>query len=34
MTKPETPEARPVTPVEKIRTALLGYRVMTWTTGI
>ena len=34
MTTPETPEARPVTPVEKIRTALLGYRVMAWTTGI
>ena len=34
MTTPETPEARPATPVEKIRTALLGYRVMAWTTGI
>ena len=34
MTSPGTPEARPVTPVEKIRTALLGYRVMAWTTGI
>jgi integral membrane protein len=37
MTTPETPEAQqtPVTtPVEKIRTALLGYRVMAWTTGI
>ena len=34
MTTPGTPEARPVTPVEKIRTALLGYRVMAWTTGI
>ena len=36
MTAPETPDAqaRPTTPVEKIRTALLGYRVMAWTTGI
>ena len=34
MTPPEAPDTRPVTPVEKIRTALLGYRVMTWTTGI
>ena len=34
MTTPGTPEAQPVTPVEKIRTALLGYRVMAWTTGI
>jgi integral membrane protein len=34
MTTPKSPEARPVTPVEKIRTALLGYRVMAWTTGI
>ena len=34
MTTPETPEARPATPVEKIRTALLAYRVMAWTTGI
>jgi Domain of unknown function (DUF3817) len=34
MTTPKTPEVRPVTPVEKIRTALLGYRAMAWTTGI
>ena len=24
----------PITPVEKIRSALTGYRVMAWTTGI
>lgn len=34
MTTPETPEAPQATPVEKIRTALLGYRIMAWTTGI
>lgn len=34
MTTPETPETRQGTPVERIRTALLGYRVMAWTTGI
>jgi integral membrane protein len=36
MTTPETPEAQqtPSTPVERVRTALLGYRVMAWTTGI
>ena len=37
MTTPETPEAHqpaPVFPVEKIRAALLRYRVMAWTTGI
>jgi integral membrane protein len=34
MTSPETPEARQAIPVEKIRTALLGYRVMAWTTGL
>ena len=36
MTGPETPEAQahPTTPVDKIRTALNGYRVMAWTTGI
>ena len=27
-------EAAPTTPVESIRKALLGYRVMAWTTGI
>lgn len=32
MTAPETPAA--AAPVEKIRTALLGYRVMAWTTGV
>lgn len=30
----ETPEAGPVTPIEKIRSALTGYRVMAWLTGI
>jgi integral membrane protein len=37
MTTPETPEAQqsaPVAPVETIRRALLGYRVMAWATGI
>ena len=37
MTTPETPEAQqPVAPisVEKLRRALLGYRVMAWTTGM
>ena len=35
MTTPETPGApAPAVPVEKIRTALLGYRIMAWTTGI
>ena len=37
MTAPETPETHqpaPVFPVEKIRAALLRYRVMAWTTGI
>lgn len=37
MTTSETPEAQspvPSFPVDKIRTALLGYRVMAWTTGI
>ncbi|HET9874570.1 MAG TPA: DUF3817 domain-containing protein [Mycobacterium sp.] len=32
MTTPETPA--PTTTVEKIRTALLGYRIMAWATGI
>ena len=31
MTAPETP---PIVPVEKIRSALNGYRVMAWMTGI
>ena len=30
----DTPEAQPLTPVEKIRSALTGYRVMAWMTGI
>ncbi|OBH10798.1 MULTISPECIES: DUF3817 domain-containing protein [unclassified Mycobacterium] len=35
MTTPETPEASASAfPVEKIRTALLGYRVMAWATGL
>ncbi|WP_421844941.1 DUF3817 domain-containing protein [Mycobacterium sp.] len=37
MTTPETPEAQQSEnsiPADKIRTALLGYRVMAWTTGI
>ncbi|MGA7133368.1 MAG: DUF3817 domain-containing protein [Mycobacterium sp.] len=34
MTTPETPEAQRATTGEKIRTALLAYRVMTWTTGL
>ncbi|HNP13065.1 MAG TPA: DUF3817 domain-containing protein [Mycobacterium sp.] len=36
MSAPDTPEAhvQPTVPVEKIRTALNGYRVMAWTTGI
>ena len=36
MSTPETPEAQKPTPTatESIRKALLGYRVMAWTTGI
>jgi integral membrane protein len=37
MTQPETPGAQQAAstfPVEKVRTALLAYRVMAWTTGI
>lgn len=37
MTTPKTPEAQqttPLFPVKKIRTALLAYRVLAWTTGI
>ena len=30
----ETPEAQPVTPIEKIRSALNAYRVLAWLTGI
>jgi integral membrane protein len=34
MTTPETPQTQHAAPVDKIRTALLGYRVMTWATGL
>jgi len=35
VTAPETPEASsPTTPVETIRKALLGYRIMARTTGV
>ncbi|OBI83461.1 DUF3817 domain-containing protein [Mycobacterium asiaticum] len=37
MSAPETPEGErsaSVFPIEKIRTALLAYRVMAWATGI
>jgi integral membrane protein len=35
MSTPETPEAHaPAVPADKIRTALLGYRIMAWTTGV
>ncbi|CQD12756.1 Pks14 protein [Mycobacterium europaeum] len=35
MTTPETPEASASAfPVEKIRSALLAYRVMAWATGL
>ena len=30
----ETPEAHPLAPIEKIRTALTRYRAMAWLTGI
>ena len=30
----ETPEAQPITPVEKIRSALTWYRVLAWMTGV
>lgn len=30
----ESSEAQPITPIEKIRSALTGYRVMAWLTGI
>ncbi len=33
MTAPETPPS-PITPVETIRKALLGYRVLAWATGL
>src|ERR1700722_6914384 len=35
MTTPETPEAHaPAVPADKIRAALLAYRIMAWTTGL
>ncbi len=30
----ETPEAQPVTPVEKVRSALNWYRALAWMTGV
>lgn len=30
----DTPEAQPIAPVEKIRSALNAYRVLAWTTGV
>ena len=30
----ETPEAHPLAPIEKIRSALTGYRALAWLTGI
>ena len=30
----ESPEAHPLAPIEKIRSALTGYRVMAWLTGV
>ena len=30
----ETPEAQPITPVEKIRSALTWYRALAWMTGV
>ena len=30
----DTPEAQPITPIEKIRSALTGYRVLAWLTGV
>lgn len=34
MTTPDAPQAQQAASVQKIRTALLGYRVMAWTTGL
>ncbi|OHV04698.1 DUF3817 domain-containing protein [Mycobacterium talmoniae] len=35
MSTPETPTpAKAIAPADKIRTALLGYRVMAWATGL
>lgn len=33
-TTPEAPQSASVFPIEKIRTALLAYRILAWTTGI
>ncbi|BAX93759.1 DUF3817 domain-containing protein [Mycobacterium shigaense] len=33
MTTPENPGA-PAVPANQVRTALLGYRIMAWTTGL
>lgn len=30
----ETPEVQPITPIEKIKSALTGYRVLAWLTGV
>lgn len=30
----DTPEAQPITPIEKIRSALNGYRALAWLTGV
>ena len=30
----ETPEAQPITPIEKIRSALMWYRILAWMTGV
>lgn len=34
MSTPETPQQAAAIPTDKIRSALLGYRIMAWTTGI
>lgn len=36
MSASETPEAhaQPTVPVDKLRKALLGYRILAWTTGV
>ena len=37
MTTPETPNTSPppaAAPIDKVRSALLGYRVLAWTTGL